>query len=111
VALIGLTDVLAEALKDKVEAIEAEQLGHIVGASQRLNRLISDILVLSKSFSGASSLRVSNESMTDLLDDSIIGLEERQSQEHQVKSRGRARPDAALRPAAAPSHQNWSTTP
>ena len=56
VALIGLTDVLAEALKDKVEAIEAEQLGHIVGASQRLNRLISDILVLSKSFSGASSL-------------------------------------------------------
>ena len=75
VALIGLTDVLAEALKDKVEAIEAEQLGHIVGASQRLNRLISDILVLSKSFSGASSLRVSNESMTDLLDDSIIGLE------------------------------------
>ena len=46
VALIGLTDVLAEALKDKVEAIEAEQLGHIVGASQRLNRLISDILVL-----------------------------------------------------------------
>jgi signal transduction histidine kinase len=75
IALIGLTDVLAEALKDKVEAIEAEQLGHIVGASQRLNRLISDILILSKSFSGASSLRVSNESMTDLLDDSIIGLE------------------------------------
>jgi signal transduction histidine kinase len=75
VALIGLTDVLAEALKDKVEAIEAEQLGHIVGASQRLNRLISDILVLSKSFSGAASLGVSNESMTDLLDDSIIGLE------------------------------------
>jgi signal transduction histidine kinase len=75
IALIGLTDVLAEALKDKVEAIEAEQLGHIVGASQRLNRLISDILVLSKSFSGAASLRVSNENMTDLLDDSIIGLE------------------------------------
>jgi two-component system cell cycle sensor histidine kinase PleC len=75
VALIGLTDVLAEALKDRVEAIEAEQLGHIVGASQRLNRLISDILVLSKSFSGASSLSLSNDSMTDLLDDSIVGLE------------------------------------
>ncbi|MGB8315851.1 MAG: hybrid sensor histidine kinase/response regulator [Aestuariivirga sp.] len=75
VALIGLTDVLSEALKDKVEAIEAEQLGHIVGASQRLNRLISDILVLSKSFSGASSLNITTESMTDLLDDSIIGLE------------------------------------
>ncbi len=75
VALIGLTDVLSDALKDKVEAIEAEQLSHIVGASQRLNRLISDILVLSKSFSGASSLKISSESMADLLDDSIIGLE------------------------------------
>ena len=75
IALIGLTDVLSDALKDKVEAIEAEQLGHIVDASQRLNRLISDILVLSKSFSGPSALRLSNESMTDLLDDSIVGLE------------------------------------
>jgi len=69
VALIGLTDVLSEALKDKVEAIEAEQLSHIVGASQRLNRLISDILVLSKSFTGGSSLKISSESMADLLDD------------------------------------------
>ncbi len=75
VALIGLTDVLSEALKDKVEAIEAEQLSHIVGASQRLNGLISDILVLSKSFSGPSSLSIAHESMSDLLDDSIVGLE------------------------------------
>jgi two-component system, sensor histidine kinase and response regulator len=75
VSLCGLTDVLSDALKDKVEAIEAEQLDHIVGASQRLNRLISDILILSKSFSGLTYLTVSEESMADLLDDSIIGLE------------------------------------
>lgn len=75
VALIGLTDVLSEALKDRVEAIEAEQLDHIVDASQRLNGLISDILVLSKSFSGRSSLSLSQENMSDLLDDCIIGLE------------------------------------
>jgi signal transduction histidine kinase len=62
-------------LKDRVEAIEAEQLDHIVGASQRLNRLISDILILSKSFSGLSYLCISEESITDLLEDSIIGLE------------------------------------
>ncbi len=74
VALCGLTDVLSDALKDKVEAIEAEQLDHIVNASQRLNRLISDILVLSKSFSGLSNLSISRESMADLLDDSIFGL-------------------------------------
>jgi signal transduction histidine kinase len=75
VALCGLTDVLSDALKDKVEAIEAEQLDHIVSASQRLNRLIGDILVLSKSFSGKSSLNISEESMADLLDDGIVGLE------------------------------------
>ncbi len=75
VALCGLTDVLSGALRNRVEAIEAEQLDHIVGASQRLNRLISDILILSKSFSGPSYLSISEESMADLLDDSIIGLE------------------------------------
>jgi two-component system, sensor histidine kinase and response regulator len=75
VALCGLTDVLSGALRDRVEAIEAEQLNHIVGASQRLNRLISDILILSKSFSGPTYLTISEESMADLLDDSIIGLE------------------------------------
>lgn len=75
VSLCGLTDVLSGALKNKVEAIEAEQLDHIVGASQRLNRLISDILILSKSFSGNASLTLADESMADLLDDSIIGLE------------------------------------
>ena len=75
VALCGLTDVLSGALKDRVEAIEAEQLDHIVGASQRLNRLISDILILSKSFSGLSYLSISEESIMGLLEDSIIGLE------------------------------------
>jgi two-component system, sensor histidine kinase and response regulator len=75
VSLCGLTDVLSDALKDKVEAIEAEQLDHIVGASQRLNRLISDILILSKSFSGPTYLTITEERMADLLDDSIVGLE------------------------------------
>jgi two-component system, sensor histidine kinase and response regulator len=75
VSLCGLTDVLSDALKDKVEAIEAEQLDHIVGASQRLNRLISDILILSKSFSGPTYLTITEERMADMLDDSIIGLE------------------------------------
>jgi two-component system, sensor histidine kinase and response regulator len=75
VALCGLTDVLSEALKDRVEAIEVEQLDHIVNASHRLNRLISDILVLSKSLSGRASLTIAQESMADLLDDSIVGLD------------------------------------
>jgi two-component system, cell cycle sensor histidine kinase PleC len=77
VALVGLTDVLSLALKDKVEAIEAEQLDHIVSASQRLNGMISDILVLSKSFSGPQSLRITHEPVPDLLEDSVIGVESR----------------------------------
>lgn len=75
VALIGLTDVLAAALKDRVEAIEAEQLDHIVNASQRLNGMVSDVLVLSKSFSGRQSLSLSRELVDDLLEDSLVGLE------------------------------------
>jgi signal transduction histidine kinase len=75
VALVGLTDVLSLALKDRVEAIEAEQLDHIVGASQKLNGMISDILVLSKSFAGRQSLSIALEPVHDLLEDSILGLE------------------------------------
>lgn len=77
VALIGLTDVLSTALKDRVEAIEAEQLDHIVNASQRLNSMVSDVLVLSKSFSGPHSLTLARESVEDILQDSIVGLEAR----------------------------------
>lgn len=75
VALIGLTDILAGALKDRVEAIEAEQLDHIVQASQRLNSMVSDVLVLSKSFSGTQSLKLARESVDDLLEDSVVGIE------------------------------------
>lgn len=74
VALTGLTDVLAGALRNKVEAIEAEYLEHIIGASQRLNGLIGDVLLLSKSFAGFPSLDISHEHMSDLLEDSIVGL-------------------------------------
>jgi signal transduction histidine kinase len=84
VALVGLTDVLSLALKDKVEAIEAEQLDHIVEASQRLNGMISDILVLSKSFAGRQSLTIAREPVMDLLEDSILGLESR-ARERNVK--------------------------
>lgn len=79
VALIGLTDVLANALKDRVEAIEAEQLDHIVEASQRLNGMVSDVLVLSKSFSGAPNLNLAVEQVDDLLEDSVVGLEAKAS--------------------------------
>lgn len=80
VALIGLTDVLAGALKDRVEAIEAEQLDHIVQASQRLNSMVSDVLVLSKSFSGAQSLNLSRELVDNLLEDSVVGVEAKAAQ-------------------------------
>ena len=74
VSLIGLTDVLSSALKDKVEAIEAEHLDHIVDASQRLNSMVSDVLVLSKSFSGARNLSLSRVLVEELLEDSVAEL-------------------------------------
>ena len=74
VSLIGLTDVLSTALKDKVEAIEAEHLGHVVEASRRLNSMVSDVLVLSKSFSGPQSLSTSRILVEELLEDSVANL-------------------------------------
>lgn len=47
-ALIGLTGVLAGGLKGRIDNIEAEQLEHIVDAAQRLNGMVTDIILLSK---------------------------------------------------------------
>ena len=73
-ALIGLTGVLSEALQAKVDPAQAEQLQHVVGAAQRLNAIISDILILSKALSGPSRQQIVSCPVRDLIDDSLVGL-------------------------------------
>ncbi len=73
-ALIGLTGVLAGALKDRIEDIEAEQLEHLVDAAQRLNGMVTDIILLSKALAGPRHLSIAATDVAALLDDGIVGL-------------------------------------
>lgn len=73
-ALIGLTGVLAGALKGRIEDIESEHLEHIVDAAQRLNGMVTDIILLSKAMAGPGRLATAATDADALLDDGIVGL-------------------------------------
>jgi len=73
-ALIGLTGVLAGALKGRIEDIESEHLEHIVAAAERLNGMVTDIILLSKATAGPARLLIAATDAAALLDDSIVGL-------------------------------------
>ena len=73
-ALIGLTGVLSEALRARVDPAQAEQLEHVVGAAQRLNAIINDILLLSKALSGPSHQQIVSSPVRDIVEDSLVGL-------------------------------------
>jgi len=73
-ALIGLTGVLAGALKGRIEDIESEHLEHIVDAAQRLNGMVTDIILLSKAMAGPGRLAIAATDADALLDDGIVGL-------------------------------------
>lgn len=81
-ALIGMTGVLNAALKERVEPAQAEQLQHVVGAAQKLNAIISDILILSKALSGPSRQQLTSIPMRELVDDSLVGLKAKAKDRH-----------------------------
>jgi two-component system, sensor histidine kinase and response regulator len=82
-ALIGLTDVLSVALAQRVNGEEAEQLRHVVEAAQRLNGIVSDILLLSKALAGPSRQQLVSCPLRDIVDDSVVGLKAK-ARERQV---------------------------
>ena len=57
-----------------VHAGEAEQLGHVAVAAQRLNLIISDVLILSKALAGRSRLNIASSPLHEILDDSLLRL-------------------------------------
>ncbi|MGH6855333.1 MAG: sensor histidine kinase, partial [Aestuariivirga sp.] len=76
-ALIGLTGVLRAALKEKVDPAQAEQLQFVIGAAQKLNAIISDILLLSKALAGPSRQQLASIPVRELVGDSLVGLKAR----------------------------------
>ena len=73
-ALIGLTDVLSDALRNRIDRTQSEHLDHVVGAAGRLNLIINDILTLSRALAGPSRLQFLECPMREIVDDSIVGL-------------------------------------
>jgi signal transduction histidine kinase len=74
VGLIGLSEVLAQSLAGRVNPAEVEQLRHVTEAAQRLNTIVSDILVLSKALAGPSRLSPVPLDVHELVDDSFVML-------------------------------------
>ena len=73
-ALIGLTNVMDKTLRSRMDPPETEQLDHIVDASQRLNAIVSDILLLSKALASNDQDGYTTALLSELLEDSVIGL-------------------------------------
>lgn len=73
-ALVGLTEVLAGSLRDRVAGAEAEQLDYVVEAAQRLNTIVSDILILSKALAGRERLSFAACPLSELLEDGTVGI-------------------------------------
>ena len=72
-ALIGLTDVLHDSLKERVTDEESEQLRHVVDGARRLNGIISDILILSKALARPERNKYSSILVSEILDDALTG--------------------------------------
>lgn len=79
-ALVGLTDVLAKSLGARLQALDAENLGHVTEAAQRLNYVVSDILTLSKALAGSNRLEREWCLVEDLVEDSLLGFKTRAKQ-------------------------------
>ncbi len=76
-ALIGMTDVMEKTLRGRTEPGVGQQLEHVIDAAQRLNAIVSDIMLLSKALAGYQSGNYSTVSITEILDDSLSGLRTR----------------------------------
>lgn len=96
-ALVGLTEVLQASLHDRLQPMEVENFGHVMEAARRLSGIVSDTLMFSKALSGLRNLDLSSCLVSDLLEDSVIGLRARAA-ERQVTLRVQpALADATIR--------------
>jgi two-component system sensor histidine kinase/response regulator len=73
-ALIGLTSIMQTRLQQQGDVPVPEQMDHVVEAAQRLNSIVSDILLLSKAVGGGEHQQFSDMSIAELLEDGFAGL-------------------------------------
>lgn len=72
-ALVGLTGVLKAGLIGKINGEQGEQLDLVIDGAQRLNAIVSDILILSKALSSPEQQNFEELPAQELLDDALSG--------------------------------------
>lgn len=72
-ALIGLTEVLSEQLDGRVTPDEQSSLTYVVEGAQRLNAIVSDILLLSKALGNPAHHKTEPVPVGEILEDGFVG--------------------------------------
>lgn len=73
-ALIGLTDVIGKTLRGNSAPGVSQQLDYVIGAAQRLNAIVSDVMLLSKAVASNQRQGFAAVAMSEILDDSLSGF-------------------------------------
>lgn len=73
-SLVGFAGVLSTALEGRLSDEEVEQLGHLSDAARRLNAIVADILLYSRTLSGKAQLDIAECRPADILDDALSGI-------------------------------------
>lgn len=79
-ALIGLTTVIDRQLRGKCDASVSQQLAHVVEASQRLNAIVSDVMLLAKAASGNPQQQFEVTSLDEILAEGQSGFKAKAAQ-------------------------------
>ncbi|CAN5203727.1 HAMP domain-containing sensor histidine kinase [soil metagenome] len=72
-SLIGFTDLLTRSLAYTLDKRDAEHLSHVAEAAQRLNVIVSDILIYSRALGGRSQLEIHDCDITELAEQAVFG--------------------------------------
>ncbi len=73
-AMIGLTAVMDRTLRTKFPDDVGPEMHHVIEAAQRLNAIVSDIMLLSKAVTGSHHDQADVTSLSEIIEDGLAGL-------------------------------------
>jgi signal transduction histidine kinase len=73
-ALVGLTNVIGQRLRGHDDASVVQHLEHVVEASQQLNSILNDVMLLGKAVSGGQHRQFEMATLDEILTEGQLGL-------------------------------------